>query len=154
MSGVSTHPDKLDADWLLLLAAWLTVTSASLGSLFFSEIMELPPCSLCWYQRVFMFPLVVVLSMGLLPFDRRVLRYALPLSVLGVVVAVYHVLLQAGVIPESLAPCSQGVSCSDVDLFVFGFVSIPVMSLVAFGAVTLILLVLWRRSSRSCPKKN
>jgi len=145
---VSTHPDKLDTDWLLLLAAWLTATSASLGSLFFSEIMELPPCSLCWYQRVFMFPLVVVLSMGLLPFDRRVVRYALPLSALGVAVAVYHVLLQAGVIPESLAPCSEGVSCSDVDLVVFGFASIPVLSLVAFGAVTLILLVLRWRSSR------
>ena len=145
---MSTHPDKLDTDWLLLLAAWLTATSASLGSLFFSEIMELPPCSLCWYQRVFMFPLVVVLSMGLLPFDRRVVRYALPLSALGVAVAVYHVLLQAGVIPESLAPCSEGVSCSDVDLVVFGFASIPVLSLVAFGAVTLILLVLRWRSSR------
>ncbi|NIM00829.1 MAG: disulfide bond formation protein B [Acidobacteria bacterium] len=143
-----TPADKLDTDWLLLLAAWLIATSASLGSLFFSEIMELPPCSLCWYQRVFMFPLVVVLSTGLLPFDLRVVRYALPLSALGTAVALYHVLLQAGIIPESAAPCTQGVSCSDVDLLVFGFASIPVLSLIGFCVITGLLLALFRRSSR------
>ena len=148
MNQTRTTPDKLDSDWLLLLVAWLIVTASTLGSLFFSEIMELPPCSLCWYQRVFMFPLVVVLSMGLFPFDSRVVRYALPLSVLGTLVALYHVLLQGGVIPESAAPCSQGVSCSDVDLLVLGFASIPVLSLIAFGAVTALLITLFRRSSR------
>ena len=148
MNPTRTTPDKLDTDWLLLLVAWLIVTGSTLGSLFFSEIMELPPCSLCWYQRVFMFPLVVVLSMGLFPFDSRVVRYALPLSVLGTLVALYHVLLQGGVVPESAAPCSQGVSCSDVDLLVLGFASIPVLSLIAFGAVTALLITLLRRSSR------
>jgi len=148
MNPTRTTPEKLDTDWLLLLAAWLIVTASSLGSLFFSEIMELPPCSLCWYQRVFMFPLVVVLSMGLFPFDSRVVRYALPLSVLGTLVALYHALLQGGVIPESAAPCSQGVSCSDVDLLVFGFASIPVLSLIAFAAVTALLITLLRRLSR------
>ena len=71
MNQARTAPDRLDTGWLLLFAAWLLVTAASLGSLFFSEIMELPPCSLCWYQRVFMFPLVLVLFMGLFPFDPR-----------------------------------------------------------------------------------
>jgi disulfide bond formation protein DsbB len=148
MNQASSTPDKLDTNWLLLLAAWLLVTSATLGSLFFSVVMDLPPCSLCWYQRVFMFPLVVVLSMGLFPFDPKVVRYALPLSAAGTVVALYHMLLQAGVIPESAAPCSQGVSCADVDMLVFGFASIPVLSLLAFGAVTAFLITLWRRSSR------
>ena len=148
MNKALTTPDKLDVDWLLLLAAWLIVTSASMGSLFFSVVMDMPPCSLCWYQRVFMFPLVVVLSMGLFPFDPKVVRYALPLSAAGTVVALYHMLLQAGVIPESAAPCSQGVSCADVDMLVFGFASIPVLSLLAFGAVTALLIINWRRLSR------
>ncbi len=148
MNQARTTPDKLDTDWLLLLAAWLLVTTATLGSLFFSVVMELPACSLCWYQRVFMFPLVVVLLMGLFPFDPKVVRYALPLSAVGTVVALYQVLLQAGVISESAAPCSQGVSCADVDLLVFGFASIPILSLFAFGAVTALLITILRRSSR------
>ncbi len=140
--------DKLDKGWLLLLAAWLLVSTASLGSMFFSEIMDLPPCSLCWYQRVFMFPLTIVLFMGLFPFDPKVVRYALPLSAVGTLVALYHVLLQTGVIPESVAPCSEGVSCADVDLLLFGFASIPMLSLFGFGAVTILLIIILRSSSR------
>ena len=148
MNQARITPDKLDANWLLLLAAWLLVTTATLGSLFFSEVMELPPCSLCWYQRVFLFPLALVLFMGLFPFDPKVVRYALPLSAAGTLVALYHTLLQAGIIPESAAPCTQGVSCADVDLLVFGFASIPMLSLFAFGAVTALLIAIWRSSSR------
>lgn len=132
----------------MLLAAWLVATSATLGSLFFSEVMELSPCSLCWYQRVFMMPLVLVLFMGLFPFDLKVVRYALPLSAAGTLLAIYHILLQAGVIPESAAPCRQGVSCADVDLLVFGLFSIPVLSFLAFGAVSALLVALLRSSSR------
>jgi len=95
-----------------------------------------------------MFPLALVLFMGLFPFDTKVVRYALPLSAAGTLVALYHMLLQAGVIPESAAPCSQGVSCADVDLLVFGFVSIPMLSLFAFGAVTALLIIILRSSSR------
>ena len=148
MNQTRSTPDKLDTDWLLLLAAWLGVTSASMGSLFFSVVMDLPPCSLCWYQRVFMFPLALVLLMGLFPADPKVARYALPLSAAGGLVALYHLLLQVGVIPERAAPCTQGVSCSDVDLVVFGFVSIPMLSLVAFGAVTALLIIILRSTSR------
>ena len=148
MNQARTTSDRLDTDWLLLLAAWLLVTASTLGSLFFSEVMELPPCSLCWYQRVFMFPLVFVLFMGLFPFDTKVVRYALPLSAAGTLVALYHIMLQAGIIPKSAAPCSQGVSCSDVDLLVFGFASIPMLSLFAFGAVTALLITILRSSSR------
>ena len=148
MNQAHSNPDKLDRDWLLLFAAWLLVASASVGSLFFSEIMDLPPCSLCWYQRVFMFPLALVLFMGLFPFDPKVVRYALPLSVAGGLVAPYHVLLQAGVIPERAAPCTHGGSCSDVDLILFGFVSIPLLSLLAFVAVTALLIITLRSSSQ------
>ncbi len=148
MNQAPSTPDKLDTDWLLLLAAWLLVATSTLASLFFSEVMELPPCSLCWYQRVFMFPLALVLFMCLFPFDPKVVRYALPLSAAGTLVALYQVLLQAGIIPESAAPCSQGVSCADVDLLVFGIVSIPMLSLFAFGAVTALLITILRSSSR------
>lgn len=131
--------------WALLFTCWLVVSAATLGSLFFSEVMELPPCSLCWYQRVFMFPLPFVVGAGLFPFDRRVVRYALPLAAVGAAVALYHLLLQLGVIPADAAPCRQGVSCSDAQLQLLGFLSIPMLSLMAFAsAVGLLILV--RRS--------
>jgi len=138
----------LDKNWAILCACWLLVTGATLGSLFFSEIMELPPCSLCWYQRIFMFPLPIVLFMGLFPFDAKVIRYALPLAIGGLAIAAYHMLLHVGIIPEGAAPCSQGVSCTTDYLDLFGFVSIPLLSLLAFSVVVALMLVLKRRLSR------
>lgn len=139
---------RRDYNWTILFVCWLLVASATLGSLFFSEVMELPPCSLCWYQRIFMYPLAVLLLMGLFPFDPGVVRYALPLVFGGWAVALYHTLLHVGVIPESAAPCSQGVSCSSAYLDLFGFVSIPLLSLLAFTAIAGLMLVLKKRLSR------
>ena len=137
-----------DAEWSILFASWLLAAGGTLGSLFFSEVMELPPCSLCWMQRVFMFPLSIILLIGLFPFDARVARYGLPLSAIGGAVALYHLLLQIGVIPESAAPCRQGVLCSEAQVAIFGFVSIPMLSLLVFASVTGLLWILKRRSSR------
>jgi len=136
-----------DTSWAVVFVCWLLVTGATLGSLFFSEVMELPPCSLCWVQRVFMFPLALILLIGLFPFDGSVVRYALPMALCGVVVALYHTLLQFGIIPESAAPCRQGVSCSDVSFALFGFVSIPMLSLVVFSVVAGLLFSLKRGES-------
>ena len=145
--NVSTDASPTEPDWAILFASWLLVTTASLGSLFFSEVMELPPCSLCWAQRVFMFPLAIILLRGLLPYDPGVVRYALPLAAIGGVIALYHLLLQIGVIPESAAPCTQGVSCAEAQLQVLGFLSIPMLSLLVFGMVTGLLWQLKRRQS-------
>ena len=145
MGQASDHPDP---NWTILFVCWLLATAATLGSLFFSEVMALPPCSLCWYQRIFMFPLPILLLMGLFPLDAKVVRYALPLALAGWAIAAYHTLLQLGVIPESAAPCSQGVSCSSAYLELFGFVSIPVLSLLAFSGVVALLILLGRRLPR------
>ncbi len=136
-----------EPDWMILFVCWLLVAGAALGSLFFSEVMELPPCTLCWVQRVFLFPLVVILLLGLFPFDPQVVRYARPLAGIGTAVALYHLLLQLGWIPENAAPCRQGVSCSETQLQIFGFVSIPMLSLLMFASVTGLLSMLKRRQS-------
>jgi disulfide bond formation protein DsbB len=135
----------LDRDWLLLFGAWLITAAASAGSLFFSEVMDFAPCSLCWYQRIFMYPLVIVLGIGLFPVDRSAVRYGLPLAVGGWLAAAYHTLLYEGVIPETLSPCSKGVSCKEEYIELLGFLSIPALSLVAFTAVVGALLILRRR---------
>ena len=137
--------EKLDPNWMILFGAWLLACAATLGSLFFSEVMDFAPCSLCWYQRIFMYPLVLVLLAGLLPFDGKVVRYALPLAVAGWLVALYHVLLYEGLIPESAAPCSQGVSCSEEYIELLGFLSIPTLSLLNFTALVALLLLLRKR---------
>ncbi len=138
----------MPAGWPILFAAWLLAAAATTGSLFFSSVMELQPCLLCWYQRIALFPLVLVLAVGLFPFDARVVRYAFPLAAAGWLVAAFHNLVYFGVIPENLQPCSAGVSCSDRNLELLGFISIPLLSFVGFSAILALLFILHRRSSQ------
>ena len=126
--------------WALVFASWLIAASATLGALFFGEVMGLAPCVLCWYQRICMFPLVVVLAAGLFPFDPRIVRYALPLALAGWLVAVFHLLLVAGIVPEQATPCTQGVPCSEVQIEWFGFVTIPLLSAAAFSFIIAFLI--------------
>lgn len=141
--------DERGPAWVILIGCWAIAAGASLGSLFFSEVMELPPCSLCWYQRTFMFPLAIVLLVAVVSDDSaRSVRYALPLAIGGWLLAAYHVLLQAGIISESAAPCQQGVSCTEAQLELFGFASIPVLSLAAFSAIIAGLVVVKIRYGR------
>ena len=134
--------------WTLIFFAWLIASVSTLGALFFGEVMQLPPCVLCWYQRIFMFPLVLILPIGLFPLDPKVVRYALPLAVLGGLFAVFHLLLVAGVIPESIKPCTQGVPCSQTVIEWFGFVTIPLLSAVAFSVIVGLLVLTYFRSSK------
>ncbi len=143
----STRTRNDSTVWMLVFAAWLIAGTSTLGALFFSEIMQLPPCSLCWYQRTLMFPLVVILPMGLFPFDRTVVRYALPLAVVGWLFAVFHMLLVTGIVPEKLEPCTQGVPCSETVIEWFGFVTIPLLSVTAFSAIIALLVLTHFRGS-------
>ena len=134
--------------WILIFSCWLIATVSTLGSLFFSEVMGLVPCELCWYQRMFLFPLVPLLLIGLFPLDLRVVRYALPLVVIGLLFTLYHGLLMLGWIPKSMVPCSQGVSCSDKGMILFGWLPIPVLSLIAFSALLALLLLARKRMTQ------
>jgi len=134
-------------NWALLLSAWCIAASSALGSLFFSHVMGFAPCVLCWYQRICLFPLVIILATGLFPFDGGVVRYALPLAIGGWLTAVYHNLLYSGIIPQALAPCTQGVSCTEKYIEFLGFVSIPMLSLVCFTSLIILLIVLKKRGS-------
>ncbi len=126
---------------ILLYVAWVVALLATVGSLFFSEVMGLPPCVLCWYQRVAMYPLVLIIATGIVTRDARVRAYALPLCLAGLAVSVYHNLLYYGVIPETLTPCSEGASCTERQVEWLGFITIPLMGLASFVAVALCLLL-------------
>ena len=123
-----------------IYAAWVVALVATVGSLFFSEVMLLPPCVLCWYQRIAMYPLVLILGVGIILGDRRVKFYALPVALAGLAVAVYHNLLYYGILPESIAPCTEGISCTSRQIEWLGFITIPLLALTAFTGVAACLL--------------
>ena len=124
--------------WLMIFVSWVVCLMGTLGSLFFSEVMNYPPCAFCWYQRICLYPLVAILAAGFLMRDRKVGVYAWPFVGLGLVIAGYHNLLYYGVIPESLSPCTQGLSCKTVQ-WEWGFLSIPLLSLVGFVILAILL---------------
>ena len=138
---------KLNKNWAILFSAWVLVTVSTLGSLFFSYIMEFAPCVLCWYQRICLFPLVIILATGLFPLDKRVIKYSLPLAIAGWITAFYHNLLYSGIIPQDLQPCSQGASCTGKYIDLFGFLTIPMLSLISFSIIITLLILLKRRIS-------
>jgi disulfide bond formation protein DsbB len=143
-----SHLDQKSSSWNILFLCWLVVSVSATGSLFFSYVMEFAPCVLCWYQRIFLFPLVIILAVGLFPVDKSVVKYALPLAIAGWLTAVYHNLLYAGIVPESIQPCSQGVSCTEEYIDLFGFLSIPMLSLLSFSTIITLLFILKVRTTR------
>lgn len=123
-----------------LFSAWVLSLIATLTSLFFSHFLHLPPCNLCWYQRICMFPLILILGVGFSTQDPRNHFYSLPLSIAGWLLATYHNLLYYKWIPETLSPCSAGASCTEKQLEIWGFIGIPLMSWLGFTAI---LILLW-----------
>lgn len=124
-----------------IFTAWTLALIATLGSLFFSEVMKYPPCVLCWYQRICMYPLVIIFLVGMFPVSKNVVKYSLPLISIGWVIALYHNLLYYKILPHSSSPCQQGVSCTSVHVEWLGFITIPLLSLVAFTLLALLMLL-------------
>lgn len=145
---MSKTNSKQTIDWAILFFCWFVTMISTLGSLFFSLVMDYLPCELCWYQRIFLFPLPIILTLGLFPFDKSVIRYALILAVFGWITALYHNLLYAGFIPKPIQPCGKGVSCTEKYIELFGFLSIPALSLLSFTTIIILLIILRRRINK------
>ena len=133
------HPDSR----VLLAFGGLVAVVATAGSLYFSEGLGLVPCELCWYQRILMYPLVVVFGVASFEGRAAVYRTVLPLSVAGLLVAVYHSWLQVA----AGGRCTFGGGCAAVQLRVLGL-SIPNLSLLAFGLLTGTAALLWASEAR------
>ncbi len=129
----------------LIYLAWITTLLAAAGSLYFSEIRDFPPCVLCWYQRICMYPLVAILAVGILRRDSNVAYYVLPLSLAGLAISIYHNLLYYNIIPESAAPCVAGISCTTVYIEWFGFITIPLLSLAGFAFLSGLMFIALKR---------
>lgn len=118
------------------LGAFIVSATATLGSLFLSEVAHFEPCKLCWFQRIFMYPLPILIGVALWKKTKDVWQYVLPLSVIGGVIAIYHYYYQLN--PQALIPCSTvgfSVSCSERFFTHFGYITIPWMSFSAFALI-------------------
>jgi disulfide bond formation protein DsbB len=107
---------------------------ATLGSLFYSEVLGYNPCKLCWFQRIFMYPQVLLLLVAYVKQETKILSYTIYMSIIGLVIAVYHYLLQFKVVSE-ITPCSvvgYSQSCSDHFILQYGYITIPIMAVTAF----------------------
>jgi disulfide bond formation protein DsbB len=135
-AGVATIVDDLGA--LALWLAWVVAAVATLGSLYFSEVAHYVPCELCWFQRICMYPLSVILLVAAVRRDRAIWVYAGPVAAVGAAVAIYHTQLTA--FPDQASFCSTTVPCSTRYVWEFGFVSIPFMALAAFSFILAMLV--------------
>lgn len=121
--------------------AWVQALLAMMGSLYFSEIRHFPPCVLCWYQRIAMYPLVIILAWAMINRVQTWKALVLPFSTIGMLIAGYHCLLYYKILPEAIAPCTTGVSCTTQFIEYFGFITIPLLSFLAFTLITALVLI-------------
>ncbi|MEK4485918.1 disulfide oxidoreductase [Psychrobacillus sp. FSL H8-0484] len=142
MNKVSNNSEK--KIWVLYFA-WLVSVIATLGSLYFSEIRGFIPCDLCWFQRIFMYPLVVILGIGTFQSDISVKKFVLPLSILGGIISFFHYLEQKVPGFGGIKPCVSGVPCSSEYINWFGFITIPFLALIAFTLITISMVFLFSK---------
>jgi disulfide bond formation protein DsbB len=124
--------------WLAFGVALL----ATSGSLYYSEVANFVPCLLCWYQRIAMYPLVLILLAAAVTRDARAAKYVVPLAVIGLVVSVYHYQLE--LFPEQATVCSVGVPCTFRHVEELGFISIPFMAGIGFISILALQVAIWR----------
>ena len=121
---------------LALALAFLIALVATLSALFIGEVLGKMPCTLCWYQRIAMFPLVVILGVAALRDDAAACWTAAPLALAGLALAAWHSALFAGLIPQAVAPCTKdGPSCTDAAAQTVLGLALPYLSLAAFAAI-------------------
>ncbi len=130
-----------------LLIAWITSIVSLVGSLFFSEVMKFVPCNFCWYQRILMYPLVILLGVAFYKQDYKVTRYVLPLSILGIIVSGYHYALQKIPALKAFEVCTSGVPCSGQYINWLGFITIPLLAFVGFTIITISMLWMRKQSN-------
>ncbi len=115
--------------------------SATLGSLAYSNIVGFPPCELCWFQRILMYPQALLSLMALIKKDKNIVSYLLPISVLGALVSFYHSLVHWGIGTSLLACTANGGECGKVYVLAYNYITIPFMSFTVFVYLIAISLI-------------
>ena len=125
-----------------LYFAWLIALAATVGSLYFSIIRELPVCHLCWYQRICIYPLAIILGIAAYYNDRRIVKYVLPLSLVGFLLGLYQYLWQMMPnMPTILSTCEPGALCQTIHVQLFGFVTLPFLNMLTALGISFFLIL-------------
>ena len=124
-----------------MIFALIVTLFAVLGSLSYSDILGYEPCKLCWYQRIFMYPQLILLGIALYTKDRSASFYAMILSLIGAVIALLHYVVQLGLIKVGCSTVGYSVSCAKVFTMHLGYITIPMMALTAFIMNALFLFI-------------
>ncbi|MBU0906247.1 MAG: disulfide bond formation protein B [Firmicutes bacterium] len=119
----------------LLLFMWVVALSATMGSLYFSEIRGYEPCELCWIQRIFMYPLVLIIGIAYLQRNARIAMTTAVLATIGGAISLYHYGIQKVDFLSDSAPACGRVSCTGEYINLFGFMTIPFLALTAFALI-------------------
>jgi disulfide bond formation protein DsbB len=118
--------------------AWAIALVATIGSLYFSEVMGYVPCNLCWYQRIMIYPLVLLLGIATIRRDFKIAYYVLPMNVIGLSISIYHYLMEkTDIVSSSSAACGI-VPCDAEYINWLGFITIPFLA----GAASLLIGIL------------
>jgi disulfide bond formation protein DsbB len=128
----------------LLLGAWGVSLAATLGSLYFSEIMKFIPCDLCWFQRIFMYPQVIILGLAAVRKEYGIARYSLTLSMIGGTISLYHYLLQKVPFFQKHAIACGRIPCTEDYIDWLGFITIPFLALTAFCLIVILNILIIR----------
>ena len=124
-----------------LYFAWIISIIAMSGSLYFSEVMKFIPCTLCWYQRIIMYPFVALLGIATFRNDKNIVIYALPLSIIGAGLSLYHYLLQKVPYFSQNYNCEIGIPCTTIYINWYGFITIPFLCMIAFVLISIFLFM-------------
>ncbi len=130
----------------ILFIAWAVSIIATFGSLYFSEIRQYEPCTLCWYQRIIMYPFTVVLGIAVIKKDFQISFYSMILSGIGILTSAYHYALQKLSFLADTAPSCGKVPCTGQYINWFGFISIPFLALIAFIIIFVCSYILWKNT--------
>ncbi|MGJ7919375.1 disulfide oxidoreductase [Neobacillus sp. LXY-4] len=130
----------------LLFIAWGTSVIAMFGSLFFSEIQKFEPCELCWYQRILMYPMVIILGAAVIRKDYKISFYTMMLSAIGACISLYHYSLQKIPFMADHAVSCGRIPCTGQYINWFGFVTIPFLALVGFVIIFSCSFLIWKKT--------
>ena len=135
---------KAKDPFTMIYYAWIINVVSFAGSMYFSNVMMLPPCILCWFQRICIFPMSFILAIGFLKKDKNVIWYALPLICIGWIISLYHNLLYYKIIPEAISMCTSGISCTSKQIEYFGFITIPLMAFASLSLTIICLIMFYK----------
>lgn len=136
-----------DKKMYLLLAQFIISLASIFGSLFFSEIMKFPPCNLCWYQRIFIYPIALIVLSGLFLGSKDTNKFVTPFIALGLIFSAYHNLVYYKII-QVIVPCTESAPCTAQQLNYLGFITIPLLSLSAFVALIILNIITLKIESK------